>query len=209
MIAAVAYAPYITLLVCTIAAWLLRSGSMAASSAGRRRQLRGVKWYDAPQLLLAAPWHLVKSIPGTLLLLVWSLGIATAFALICFAAALSGTTSLAVIGVGFALAMWWGPGGERVRSSLHRVVDPAGSARGPWLLVTLLVCAGAAGLGRPLREPAPAGRRMIRHRSPTYGFPAGCELVRRMDRAPGLRTWVTRVDTTHDRLGEQVRCPCR
>ncbi len=152
VIAAVAYAPYITLLVCTIAAWLLRSGSMAASSAGRRRQLRGVKWYDAPQLLLAAPWHLVKSIPGTLLLLVWSLGIATAFALICFAAALSVTTSLTVIGVGFALAMWWGPGGERVRSSLHRVVDPAGSARGPWLLATLLVCAGAAGLGAATAE---------------------------------------------------------
>ena len=145
--AAVAYAPYVTLLVCTLTAWLLRSGSMAASSAGRRRQLRGVKWYDAPQLLLAAPWHLVRSIPGTLLLLVWSLGIATAFALICFAAALSINTSLAAIGVGFTLAMWWGPGGERVRSSVHRVVDPVARRGVPWLLVTLLVCAGAAGLG--------------------------------------------------------------
>ncbi|MCY7400271.1 MAG: serine/threonine protein kinase [Nocardioides sp.] len=145
--AAVALAPYVTLLVCTLGAWLLRSGSMAASSVGNRRQRRGVKWYDAPQLLLAAPWHLVRSIPGTLLLLVWSIGIATAFLLICFAASLSVTTSLAVIGAGFALAMWSGPGGERVRSSLHRVVDPLARRGVPWLLVTLLVCAGAAGVG--------------------------------------------------------------
>ena len=145
--AAVAYAPYVTLLVCAIAAWLLRSGSMAASSVGRRRQLRGVKWYDAPQLLLAAPWHLVRSIPGTLLLLVWNLGIATAFALICFAASLSIAPSLAVIGAAFALGMWWGPGGERIRSSLHRVVDPTARRGVPWLLTTLLVGAAAAGLG--------------------------------------------------------------
>ena len=143
----VAFAPYVTVLVCALGAWLLRSGSMAASSVGNRRRLRGVKWYDAPQLLLATPWHLVRSIPGTLLLLVWSLGIATAFALICFAASWSVATSLAVIGAGFALAMWWGPGGERVRSSLHRVVDPVARRGVPWLLVTLLVCAGAAGLG--------------------------------------------------------------
>ena len=145
--ASVTYAPYLTLLVCTLGAWLLRSGSMAASSVGNRRQRRGVKWYDAPQLLLAAPWHLVRSIPGTLLLLVWSIGIATAFLLICFAASLSVTTSLTVIGAGFALAMWWGPGGERVRSSLHRVVNPLARHGVPWLLVTLLVFAGAAGVG--------------------------------------------------------------
>jgi serine/threonine protein kinase len=154
--AATSYAPYVTVAVCALAAWLLRSGSMAASSASNRRQLRGIKWYDGPQVLLAAPWHLVKSIPGTLLLLVWSLGIVTAFALICFAASLSVVASLAVIGAGFAAAMWWGPGGERVRSSLHRVVDPVARRGVPWLLVTLLVCAGAAGLGAATSATGPS-----------------------------------------------------
>ena len=153
--AAVAYAPYLTLLVCALVAWLLRSGSMAASSVGDRRRLRGVKWYDAPQLLLAAPWHLVRSIPGTLLLLVWSVGIMTAFALICFAASLSVLTFLAVIGASFALAMWWGPGGERIRSSLHRVVDPVARRGVPWLLAALLVSAGAAGLGAATSATGP------------------------------------------------------
>ena len=44
--------------------WLLRSGSLAASAAGDRRRLRGRRWYDGVQFLVAAPWHLVRSIPG-------------------------------------------------------------------------------------------------------------------------------------------------
>ena len=154
--AATSYAPYVTLAVCAIGAWLLRSGSMAASSASSRRQARGIKWYDAPQVLLAAPWHLVRSIPGTLLLMTWSLGIVTAIALVCFAATISLTTSLAVLGAGLGVAMWWGPGGERVRSSLHRVVDPAAGRGVSWLLSMLLVCAAAAGLGAAASASGPS-----------------------------------------------------
>ena len=120
---------------------------MAAASAGNRRSRRGVKWYDGIQLLLAAPWHVVAGLGGTLLLLLWSLGIGAAIALLCFAASVSMTTSLAVIGAAFALGLWWGPGSERFRSPVHRAVDPLARRGVPWLIVTLLVAAGASGLG--------------------------------------------------------------
>ena len=145
--AGVAFAPYLALAVLFIAVWLLRSGSMAAASAGNRRNRRGIKWYDGIQLLLAAPWHVVAGFGGSLLLFLWSVGIAVAIALLCFAASLSMTTSLAVIGAAFAISTWWGPGSERLRSPVHRAVDPLARRGVPWLLVTLLVAAGASGLG--------------------------------------------------------------
>ncbi len=143
----IAYAPYLALAVLFIAVWLLRSGSLAAASAGSRRDRRGVKWYDGIQLLLAAPWHVVAGFGGTLLLLLWSVGIAAAVALLCFAASLSVLTSLAVVGASFAVGLWWGPGSERVRSPVHRAVDPLARRGVPWLLVTLLVAALGSGLG--------------------------------------------------------------
>lgn len=152
VIGGIAYAPYLALAVLFIAAWLLRSGSLAAASAGSRRDRRGVKWYDGIQLLLAAPWHVVAGLGGTLLLLLWSVGIAAAVALLCFAASLSMLTSLAVIGASVAVGLWWGPGSERVRSPIHRVADPLARRGVPWLLVTLLVAALASGLGAAASE---------------------------------------------------------
>ena len=142
----IACAPYLALAVLFIAVWLLRSGSLAAASAGSRRDRRGIKWYDGIQLLLAAPWHVVAGLGGTLLLLLWSVGIAAAVALLCFAASLSMLTSLAVIGASFAVGLWWGPGSGRVRSPVHRAVDPLARRGVPWLLVTLLVAALGSGL---------------------------------------------------------------
>ena len=145
--AGIALAPYVALVATFFAVWLLRSGSMAAASAGNRRNRRGIKWYDGVQLLLAAPWHVVAGLGGTLLLMLWSLGIGTAFALLCFAASVSLLTSLAVVGAAFTIGLWWGPGAERLRSPVHRAVDPLARRGVPWLLVTLLVAAGASGLG--------------------------------------------------------------
>ncbi|KRE94759.1 hypothetical protein ASG76_10225 [Nocardioides sp. Soil774] len=143
----VALAPYVTLAVVFVGVWLLRSGSLAASSHGNRRSRRGTRWYDGIQLLLAAPWHVVAGLGGTVLLMLWSLGIGAAVALLCFAASLSVLTSLAAIGAALALGLWWGPGSERLRSPVRRAVDPLARRGVPWLLVTLLVAAGASGLG--------------------------------------------------------------
>jgi predicted Ser/Thr protein kinase len=140
-------APWVSLAVLSAVVWLLRSGSLAAASAGNRRDRRGAKWYDGIQVLLAAPWHVVAGLGGTVVLLLWSAGIACAAALLCFAASLSMTTSLAAIGGAFAGSAWWGPGAERVRSPVHRLVDPLARRGVPWLLVTLVVAAAGSGLG--------------------------------------------------------------
>jgi membrane protease YdiL (CAAX protease family) len=126
--------------------WLLRSGSLAGSAVGQRRQLRGRKWYDAPQLLLSTPWHLVAAIPGSLLLVLWSIGIAAAVGLLCYAAAVSLPVGLGVVGVGFALGLWWGPGSSRLRGPVSRVAHPAAARSVPWLLVLLVLAAVATGL---------------------------------------------------------------
>jgi serine/threonine protein kinase len=144
--AGVAVAPYVTLLLAVLVTWLLRSGSLAGSAVGARRQVRGARWYDAPQLLLATPWHAVAAIPGVLMLVVWSLGLAMAAALLCFAAGLSLTTGLGVIGVVLALAMWWGPGSSRLRRPVQRLSHPLAARGVPWFLATLVLLAGAAGL---------------------------------------------------------------
>lgn len=144
--AGVAVAPYLTTLLLAVVAFLLRSGSLAASAAGARRRVRGVKWYDAPQLLLATPWHVLAAVPGTLLLVTWSLGLALAAALLCFAAGVAMTPSLAAIGVVLALAMWWGPGSSRLRGPLQRLSHPVAARGVPWLLTTVVLLAGATGL---------------------------------------------------------------
>ena len=142
-----ALAPYATLLVCALLIWLLRSGSLSATSASMRRRRRGARWYDVPQALLASPWHLVAGLPGSLVLLLWSLGTGLAAALLCFAFSLGMVASLGVVGATFGLSLWWGPGGGRVRWPVHLVVDPVARRGVPWLLATLLVAALGSGLG--------------------------------------------------------------
>ena len=145
--AGVAAYPWLAVAVLVALAWLLRSGSLAASAAGDRRRLRGRRWYDGAQFLLAAPWHLVRSIPGTVLLALWSFGLAIAAGLVCYAVAAGATTTLFVCGLVFAASLSLGPGGSRVRSPLARVVRPA-SARGrSWTLALLPVLFVAAVLG--------------------------------------------------------------
>ncbi|SFH76672.1 Serine/threonine protein kinase [Nocardioides psychrotolerans] len=139
--AALTAAPWVACSVIFVAVWLLRSGSLAASAAGGRRLRRGRKWYDGAQFLLGAPWDLVRSIPGTLILLLWSAGLGVAGALVCYAVAASVSTTLFVSGLVFAVSLWWGPGGTRVRGPVSRVVVPISRNIGPWLVAVVAVVA--------------------------------------------------------------------
>ena len=104
--------------------WLLRSGSVAASTASARRRVRGRKWYDGAQLLVRAPWELLRTLPATVMLQLWSAGLAVAAALLCYAFVAGETVTLFVCGTVFAAAVWTGPGGSRVRSPLARRGQP-------------------------------------------------------------------------------------
>ncbi len=145
--AGIAAYPWLATVSLLLGTWLLRSGSLAATAAGERRRLRGRRWYDGAQLLVAAPWHLVRSIPSTTVLALWSVGLAIAAALLCYAVSAGIGISLFVCGLTFAASLWLGPGGSQVRSPLARVVNPlARTARSTVAgLLVLLVLAALAG----------------------------------------------------------------
>ncbi|MFC7495839.1 MULTISPECIES: serine/threonine-protein kinase [unclassified Nocardioides] len=139
--------PWLTLAALVLLTWLLRSVSLAASAQDQRRQYRGRKWYDGAQLLVAAPWHLVQSIPGAVLLVLWSLGLATAAALVCYAVATGLELALFVCGVVLAASLWWGPGGSRLRDPVGAVVDPLAARPRTWVVALVVVVAGVLALG--------------------------------------------------------------
>jgi len=154
--AAIAAYPYLGTLFLLTAAWLLRSGSLAAGAASNRRLVRGRRrWYDGPQLLLATPWHLLQSIAGTLVLALWGLGLATAAALLGYAVGIGLSWTLLACGITFAASLWFGPGGRRVRGPLAWVVRPATSATGPWLVSTAALLAVALAATYTLGERGP------------------------------------------------------
>lgn len=143
----VAAYPVIGASLLLIVAWLLRSGSLAGSAAGNRRLMRGRKWYDHGQTLVAAPWHLLQSIPGTLGLGLWSAGVAFAGGLLGYAVAASAPIVMGVAGVMLAGSLGIGPGGGRVRNPLRRLINLLAAPPLLWFLtlVMLLVLAGLSG----------------------------------------------------------------
>ncbi len=145
--AASAVAPYVTGVALLLGVWLLRTGSLTASAGADRRTARGSKWYDAPQVALTAPWHSLRAITGTVVLLLWSLGIAVAAALLCYAAALDVAATLFAGGTALGIALWSGPGASRFRSPLSRVVYPLAASWARWLALCGMLLGIAAVLG--------------------------------------------------------------
>jgi serine/threonine protein kinase len=139
--------PWYGALVLVLLVWLLRSGSHAARSAAERRRVRGRKWYDGALLLARAPWELLRSLPATVLLVLWSAGLAVAGALLCYAFGAGESTTLFVCGAVFAAAVYTGPGGSEVRAPLAHVVNPVSGRWKTWLAVTFVLLVLATGLG--------------------------------------------------------------
>jgi hypothetical protein len=139
--------PWLTVSLLLLLTWLTRSISLAAAAHDQRRQYRGRRWYDGVQLLVAAPWHLVQSIPGAVLLGLWALGLASAAALVCYAIATGVELALFVCGLVLAGSLWWGPGGSRLRGPVNRIVVPLAADPRRWAVALIVVLALAAALG--------------------------------------------------------------
>jgi predicted Ser/Thr protein kinase len=137
--------PWAGLTALLVLVWLLRAGSMAASTVGDRRRARGAKWYDGPRLVLGAPWDLFRALPTTLLLGLWAFGLAVAVMLFCYAVAAPLTVTLPLAGVVLVGGLWWGPGGARLRSPVNRVVRPLSRGLRGWV-IALAVVIGLVGL---------------------------------------------------------------
>ncbi len=145
--ATIAAYPWFGSLGLVLVTWVLRSGSLAASAAGERRRVRGRKWYDGAQFLVRTPYDLVRSIPVTAMLVLWSAGLAVAAALLCYAFVAGEGVTLAVCGTTFAVAVWTGPGGARVRMPLSRVVNPLSREWRSWAAATVIVVIAAVVVG--------------------------------------------------------------
>jgi hypothetical protein len=143
----VAVAPWYGSLALVLLVWGLRSGSMAATAAAERRRTRGPKWYDGTLVVGRMPWELLRSLAGTVLLVLWSAGLALAAGLLCYAFTAGTALTLFVCGAVFAASAWTGPGGTRVRLPVSRVVNPVCRRWKPWLAVTFVLLVLAFGLG--------------------------------------------------------------
>jgi hypothetical protein len=143
--AAVTAWPYLATSALLLGAWLLRTCTMVVTAAGVRRRLRGARWYDVLLGPLSAPWYLVLAIPGAVLLALWALGISAAGLLVCYAAGLSVTTTLAVSGLCLALGLWVGPGSGHVRWPVRVVAQSVSRSTLRWAVATVLLV-GLAGV---------------------------------------------------------------
>lgn len=165
--AASALAPYVTGVAVVLGVWLLRTGSLAASAGADRRTLRGSRWYDAPQVAFTTPWHSVRAITGTVVLVLWSLGLALAAGLLCYAAALDGAATLFAGGATLGIALWSGPGASRFRSPLSRIVYPLARSWGRGLALCGVMLLVAAVLGLVV---AAEGVHWVPASSPPFGI---------------------------------------
>jgi hypothetical protein len=126
-----AVAPYLTTAAVGVAALLVRTWSWTVESSRHRSWRRGGRrWYDGPLAVLSAPWYLLVATGGTLMLLVWAAALAflTGVGLLLFR--LPVEPSLLVMGAVLSFALWWGPGGRRLRSPTRSLVVSV--TRRPW-----------------------------------------------------------------------------
>ena len=145
--AGIAAYPWLALAALVVLTWLLRSGSLAAARTVIGGAIAGASGTTASGCWSARPWDLVRSVPSTLVLLLWSVGLAIAAALVCYAVAAGVTISLFASGVVFAASLGAGPGGDRVRSPLGRVVRPLSADARRWVVALVVVMAAGVGLG--------------------------------------------------------------
>jgi len=148
-------APYVTAAVVLLAAWLVRTTSWSMDAIADRRALKGQRRSDPVVQTLTAPWYLVVSLPGTVVLLLAACGTAAVLALVLGAFGLPESRALFAAGVAGALVLWWGPGSRRLRRPVRRAVwrgtrsDTSGAA---WTglvfggVVVLLVALGSVGV---------------------------------------------------------------
>ena len=145
--ATVAYAPYAgTALVATVAL-ALRTASVTRQRHGRRRLVRGrARWYDVPATTLALPGYLVLALFGALMLVLVAGLAGLAMFSLAYLFGRPATTGMVLAGVGFSLALWWGPGSGRLREITRGIVNRTSRTEfGGWFVVVMCLL-GAAGL---------------------------------------------------------------
>ncbi len=152
----VAVAPYPAAIAVVAVVWLVRALHSDGEAAAALRRLRGRRWYDGPRALLVFPWHTLRALPGAAVLVLWAAGIGLAVLLPSLYFGLDaavhgaggvrpGPVSLALSATAAMLALWVGPGSDRVRRPLGGAARTLSRAPWPWFVSSLLLLV-AAGL---------------------------------------------------------------
>ena len=118
----VALAPYATAIVALVAAWLVRTASWSMDAMADRRALRGQRKSDSLVRTLSVPWHLLVSLPGTLVLLAASCASAALLTTVLWAFGMEDARALFTGGVLGGIVLWLGPGSRRVRRPTRRAI---------------------------------------------------------------------------------------
>jgi serine/threonine protein kinase len=147
--ALVGYAPYLGTGLVAAVVLLLRTASVTRQRHGRRRTLRGrARWYDVPTTTLSMPGYVVLAFFGTLVLLLGASLTGLAMFSLGYLLSQPIATGLVLAGLGFAPALWWGPGSGRVREMTRGLVTrTARSEFGGWFVTAMSVLGAAVLFG--------------------------------------------------------------
>jgi predicted Ser/Thr protein kinase len=153
--AATALAPYVATAALLLVAWLVRTTSWSSDAIADRRALKGQRRSDGLFRTLTAPWYLVVSLPGSLVLLGAVAASVAIPALALAAAGVAESRALFAGGLLGGLVLWWGPGSRRLRRPTRRAIWLATRAETAGVtctglvygaLVVLLIALGSVGV---------------------------------------------------------------
>ncbi len=147
--ATAAYAPYLGTALVGAVVLVARTVSVTRQRHRRRRALRGrARWYDVPATTLASPGYLAIALLGAVALVVTGVLVALALGSLGYLLQQPLAPTMTVAGVGFAVALWWGPGSGRLRETVRPVLArTARSEYGGWFVVAMSVLGAAVLFG--------------------------------------------------------------
>jgi len=151
---AVAYAPYLGTALVGLVLLLMRTASVTRQRHGRRRMIRGrPRWYDVPTTTLSTPGYVVLALFGALTDLALAALVALAMFSLGFLLGQPVEVRLIMAGIGFAPALWWGPGSGRLREMTRGLVmRTARTEYWGWFVAVMAAVGTAALLGLLLTD---------------------------------------------------------
>ena len=89
---------------------------MTRQRHGRRRLVRGrARWYDVPKTTLSTPGYAVLALFGAMALVAIAALVWLALFSLGYLLSQPVAPTLVLAGLGFTVALWWGPGSGRLR----------------------------------------------------------------------------------------------
>jgi hypothetical protein len=147
--ALVAYAPDAGTGLVALLVLLLRTASVTRQRHDRRRLVRGrPRWYDVPTTALALPGYVLLAVVGALAVVAVAGLVALAMFSLGYLLGQPVAVGMALAGLSFTPALWWGPGSGRLREVTRGLVSRTSRSEfGGWFVVAMCGLGTAVLLG--------------------------------------------------------------